>query len=134
MSASRLIKDAKGRILQLLKGGILKITSFNSQGESGIPSNPVSAAIFDSQTQSRQIVDLNGAAKVGEAIILVGDKFGTNEPNVLQWDTEFVGSGDSLALPGTQRIETGTTADSEVRFQSTKAGRFMISQFNIFHG
>jgi len=95
--------------------------------------DPESVAQFDSQTGSRQVVDLNGAAKVGEAIILVGDKFGTYEPNPLQWDTDFVGSGDSIALPGTQRIETGATANSAARFQSVKAGRFMISQFNIFH-
>lgn len=89
---------------------------------------------IDFRTGARQIVDFNGSAKVGEAIILVGDAFGGKTPNVLQWDTEFVGSGASVVLPGTQRLETGTTSDSEARFQSTKAARFMISQFNIYHG
>lgn len=107
---------------------------YNERGEMGKDTNPVGVAAFDSQTASRQIIDLNGAAKVGEAIILLGDKFGTYEPNPLQWVTDFVGSGASIAQPGTQRIETSTTANSEARFQSVKAGRFMISQFNIFHG
>lgn len=89
----------------------------------------------DSSTGSRQIIDLNGSAKVAQAIILVGDKFGGFAPNALQWDfTDLVGSGSSIELDGTQRIETGTTADSEMRFQSQKRARFMISQFNIFHG
>lgn len=98
------------------------------------PTGNIKATLFDDQTDSRQIVDLNGAAKFGEAIILAGDAFGGKVPNDLQWTTEFVGSGASVVLPGTQRLETGTTADSEARFQSTKKARFMISQFNIYHG
>lgn len=112
----------------------LPVALYNDLGRQGSPVNPLDIAVFDAKTGARQIVDQNGAAKVGEAIILVGDKFGTVTPSPLQWDTEFVGSGASLTRLGDQRIETGTTANSEARFQSTKRGRFMISQFNIYHG
>lgn len=95
--------------------------------------NSLHISPFDSSTGSRQIIDQNGAAKVGEAIILAGDVFGTVTPNTLQWDDEFVGSGASTPDDGFQRIETGTTANSEARFQSVKKARFMLSQFNIFH-
>jgi hypothetical protein len=97
------------------------------------PSGNLAATLLDSHTGSRQIIDLNGAAKFGEAIILVGDVFGSNSPSALQWDTETVGSGASFSELGLQRLETGTTADSELRFQSVKKARFMLSQFNIFH-
>lgn len=97
------------------------------------PSGNLQITNIDSQTGSNQIVDLNGAAKFGEAIILVGDVFGNNTPNPLQWDEEFVGSGAIINQPGSLRVETSTTANSEVRFQSTKKARFMLSQFNIFH-
>jgi len=108
--------------------------------DAGIPRNiktssvgSLKVGLVGSQTGARQIIDPNGAAKVGEAVILVGDAFGGKVPNVLQWTVDPVGSGSSLTLPGTQRIETGVTPDSEIRFQSTKKGRFMISQFNIYH-
>ena len=98
------------------------------------PGGNTKVTLHDSQTNSRQIIDLNGAAKVGEAIILVGDSFGQATPNPLQWDDEFVNGGSSVTLPGTQRLQTGTTANAEARFQSISTGRFMISQFNIYHG
>jgi hypothetical protein len=97
------------------------------------PSGNLQVTPIDAQTGSNQIIDLNGAAKLGEAIILVGDVFGNNTPNPLQWDEEFVGSGSIVNQPGSLRVEAGTTANSEVRFQSTKKARFMLSQFNIFH-
>lgn len=112
----------------------LPTAMYSDKGLLGTSINPFGIAQYDTQTGSRQIVDLNGAAKFGEAIILVGDKFGTVTPSPIQWDEDFVGSGANLTLPGTQRIETGVTANSEARFQSTKKARFMISQFNIFHG
>lgn len=97
------------------------------------PSGNLQVTNIDAQTGSNQIVDLNGAAKFGEAIILVGDVFGNNSPNPIQWDTDVVGSGSVANDVGLLRVESGTTADSEVRFQSTKKARFMLSQFNIFH-
>jgi hypothetical protein len=97
------------------------------------PSGNLQITNVDSQTNSNQIVDLNGAAKFGEAIILVGDVFGNNNPNALQWDEEFIGSGQLINEAGALRVETSTTANSEVRFQSIKKARFMLSQFNIFH-
>lgn len=125
--------DSTGQIVKSVITGKTDVGDYQNVGAT--PSGNLKATLFDSQTNSRQIVDLNGAAKMGEAIILVGDKFGGFAPNALQWDfTDLVGSGASLTLDGTQRIETGTTADSEMRFQSVKSARFMISQFNIFHG
>lgn len=97
------------------------------------PSGNLQVTPVDSQTGSTQIIDLNGAAKFGEAIILVGDVFGNNTPNVLQWLTDTVGSGSTASAAGLLRVSSGTTANSEVRFQSTKKARFMLSQFNIFH-
>ena len=97
------------------------------------PAGTLEITNIDRQTGSGQIIDLNGAAKFGEAIILVGDVFGNNTPNALQWDEEFIGSGSIVNQPGSLRVETSTTANSEVRFQSTKKARFMLSQFNIFH-
>ena len=97
------------------------------------PSGNLQITPIDAQTGSNQIIDLNGAAKLGEAIILTGDVFGNNTPNALQWDEEFVGSGEIASASGLLRVGTSTTANSEIRFQSTKKARFMLSQFNIFH-
>jgi hypothetical protein len=113
------------------------ITGIDSTGDYGnvkiTPSREMATALFDSQTGSRQIVDLNGAAKVGEAFILAGDAFYGQTLNPLQWDTAFVGSGSETALPGTHRISTGTTANSKTCLQTVKEARFMIAQFNIAH-
>jgi hypothetical protein len=105
----------------------------NYENVKATPSGNLQITPIDSQTGSNQIIDLNGAAKFGEAIILVGDVFGNNTPNPLQWDEEFVGSGSIASASGLLRVNTSTTANSEVRFQSTKKARFMLSQFNIFH-
>ena len=53
-----------------------------------VGSQKVSA--FDPQSNARQIIDPNGAAKVGEAIILVGDAFGGKTPGALQWQDDFI--------------------------------------------
>jgi hypothetical protein len=105
----------------------------NYENVKSTPSGNLQITPVDSQTASNQIIDLNGAAKFGEAIILAGDVFGNNTPNALQWDEEFVGSGEITSQAGLLRVGTSTTADSEVRFQSVKKSRFMLSQFNIFH-
>jgi hypothetical protein len=105
----------------------------NYENVKATPSGNLQVTNIDAQTGSGQIIDLNGAAKFGEAIILTGDVFGNNNPNSLQWDREFIGSGDTVNSIGFLSVETGTTADSEARFQSVKKSRFMLSQFNIFH-
>jgi hypothetical protein len=105
----------------------------NYENVKATPSGNLQITPIDAQTGSNQIIDLNGAAKLGEAIILTGDVFGNNTPNALQWDEEFVGSGAITSASGLLRVNTSTTANSEVRFQSTKKARFMLSQFNIFH-
>jgi hypothetical protein len=105
----------------------------NYENVKATPSGNLQITPIDAQTGSNQIIDLNGAAKLGEAIILVGDVFGNNTPNALQWDEEFIGSGAIASASGLLRVNTGVTANSETRFQSTKKARFMLSQFNIFH-
>lgn len=96
-------------------------------------SKELAIALFDSQTGSRQIVDLNGAAKTGEAFVLVGDAFYGQVLNSLHWDTALTGSGSETPLPGTHRIATGTTANSKFCLQTVRPARFMIAQFNIAH-
>jgi hypothetical protein len=93
----------------------------------------LATSLFDSETGSRQIVDLNGAAKTGEAFVLVGDAFYGQVLNPLHWDTALTGSGSETPLPGTHRISTGTTANSKFCLQSVRPARFMIAQFNIAH-
>lgn len=103
----------------------------------GTAMNPFNIAIRDAATGSRALVDLNGALKVGEAVILRGDKFEGNVLNPLQWKIDTVGSGvvegQAEGIFGTQRFRTGTTANSAVRVMSMLPMRFMISQFNISH-
>jgi len=102
-------------------------------GQNATRFDPFAVGIHDTQTASRAIVDLNGALKTGEAIILTGDKFTGATLNPGQWLTDGVGTGAVSGIPGSQRLSTGTTANSEIRLQSVRPARFMISQFNIAH-
>lgn len=121
-------------VAPITKSVLMGVSASGDYEDVGVtPSGNIQATLLDSQTGSRQIIDLNGAAKFGEAVILVGDVFGASLPSPLQWDSETVGSGGSVSLPGLQRIQTGVTSNSEARYQSTKKARFMLSQFNIFH-
>jgi hypothetical protein len=97
------------------------------------PSRELATSLFDSETGSRQIVDLNGSAKSGEAFVLIGDAFYGQTLNALHWNTAFTGSGSEIGLPGTHRISTGITANSKFCLQSVRPARFMIAQFNIAH-
>lgn len=124
----------KGMVGSLTRSVLMGVDSNSDPVNVGAtPSGNLKVTPIDSQTGSNQIIDLNGAAKFGEAIILVGDVFGNNTPNPLQWDSEFVGSGSIASGQGLLKVQTGVVADSEIRFQSTKKARFMLSQFNIFH-
>jgi hypothetical protein len=106
---------------------------YNNKGLQGTNTNPFGSAIFDASTGARMIVDQNGAAKLGEAIILAGDVlYGQNLSDFLWYDLS-VNGGTTFGAAGEQRLETGTTADGQVILQSRKKSRFMISQFNISH-
>jgi hypothetical protein len=91
-------------------------------------------SIFDASTGARGIVDNNGAQKVGTAKILAGDVFGSISPGTQIWQFDTTGSGANVTQAGNERLETGTTANSSQRMQTNKKARFMLSQFNIFHG
>ena len=99
----------------------------------GTPSGNLKNTLHDAQTNSRQIVDLNGAAKVGEAIILSGDVLYGQPLSSILWVTLGVNGGTTTGGAGEQILETNTAADGEMCIQSTKRSRFMISQFNINH-
>jgi hypothetical protein len=125
---------AQGMVAPITRSVLTGLDKNNTyKNVNATPSGNLQITPIDAQTGSGQIIDLNGAAKFGEAIILTGDVFGNNNPNPLQWDKEFVGSGATVNSVGFLSVETGTTADSEARFQSVKKSRFMLSQFNIFH-
>ena len=106
---------------------------YNDKGLQGTSTNPLNTAIRDAATGSRMIVDLNGAAKLGEAIILAGDVLYGQTLSDLLWYSLSINGGSTFGAAGEQRLETGTTADGQVILQSRKKSRFMISQFNISH-
>jgi hypothetical protein len=90
-------------------------------------------SIFDPETGSQTIVDLNGSLKVGTATNILGTAFGDASPSDNQWSTIGTGSGVRNDIPGAISLETGTTADSTVSFQSTTKARFVAANFNVLH-
>lgn len=120
--------------VELTKSAIVGSDDFGKFQTARVTTNrELGVSIFDPETGSQTIVDLNGSLKVGTATNILGTAFGDAAPSDNQWSTIGTGSGVRNDIPGAISLETGTTADSTISFQSTTKARFVAANFNVLH-
>lgn len=91
------------------------------------------AVPYDPQTRAVGAIAPSGALETAEIIRLIGGNFETGALQANIWSTAVVGSGTVTAVTGEAVASTGTTANSEARFQTNKRARFVTATFNKAH-
>lgn len=115
------------------------LTGFDTDGTprnvSTTRSGNLSTTNKDAEVGTNQQIDGNGAAKVAEATVLIGDVATLGaDLSTDAWNIEENNNATFTVGDGEWILDTGTTANGNVSMQTVGVGRFLGAQFNVYHG